>query len=156
MMQRYRGGLRPRSARGPWLCPTPLSHRCFSPVSPPNFAHFPPFFARSLRLGARKPGNAKGRRKNGRKRAQNGRETVGWVGVGIPRRRSRAPTAAPGCSPRRRCSPAQSRAPGRGRSCCTGWARRAPSPTGLFAATVGRQSRQQSQPKPTVAALTNL
>ena len=64
------------------LCPTPLSHRCFSPVSPPDFAHFPPFFARSLRLGARKPDSAKERRKNGGKRAQNGRETVGWVALG--------------------------------------------------------------------------
>ena len=62
--------------------PTPLSHRCFSPVSPPNVAHFSPFFARSLRRGARKPGNAKGRRKNGGKRARNGRETVGWVALG--------------------------------------------------------------------------
>ena len=64
------------------LPPTPLSHRCFSPVSPPNFAHFPPFFARSLRLGARKPDSAKERRKNGGKRARNGRETVGWVALG--------------------------------------------------------------------------
>eukprot|EP01045_Picozoa_sp_COSAG04_P005660 COSAG04_NODE_265_length_18593_cov_4.226776_16_plen_213_part_00 len=62
------------------LCPTPLSHRCFSPVSPPNFAHFPPFFARSLRLGARKPDSAKGRRKTGAKRPRNS----GLSGVGIP------------------------------------------------------------------------
>ena len=41
--------------------PTLLSHRCFSAVSPPNFAHFTPFFARSLRLGARKPETAKER-----------------------------------------------------------------------------------------------
>ena len=57
--------------------PTLLSHRYFSAVSPPNFAHFTPFFARSLRLGARKPDSTKERRKNGAKRAQNGRETVG-------------------------------------------------------------------------------
>ena len=41
--------------------PTLLSHRRFSAVSPPNFAHFTPFFARSLRLGARKPETAKER-----------------------------------------------------------------------------------------------
>eukprot|EP01045_Picozoa_sp_COSAG04_P017590 COSAG04_NODE_1566_length_6320_cov_15.884102_2_plen_111_part_00 len=41
--------------------PTLLSHRYFSAVSPPNFAHFTPFFARSLRLGARKPETAKER-----------------------------------------------------------------------------------------------
>ena len=49
-------GMEELSAQGP---PTPLSHRCFSAVSPPNFAHFTPFFARSLRLGARKPDSAK-------------------------------------------------------------------------------------------------
>ena len=41
----------------------------------PFFAHFPPSLARSLRLGARKPGSAKRRRKNGGKRAKNGVET---------------------------------------------------------------------------------
>jgi len=41
--------------------PTLLSHRYFSAVSPPDFAHFTPFFARSLRLGARKPETAKER-----------------------------------------------------------------------------------------------
>ena len=41
----------------------------------PFFAHFPPSLARSLRLGARTPGSAKERRKNGGKRAQNGVET---------------------------------------------------------------------------------
>ena len=41
--------------------PTLLSHRYFSAVSLPNFAHFTPFFARSLRLGARKPETAKER-----------------------------------------------------------------------------------------------
>ena len=66
-------GTAPRGA----LFPTPLSHRCFSPVSPPNFAHFSPFFARSLRLGARKPDSAKERRKHGEKRGGNGRKTVG-------------------------------------------------------------------------------
>ena len=81
---RRRAGPTPTAASSRrWrLGPTPLSHRCFSPVSPPDFAHFTPFFARSLRLGARKPDSAKERRKNGGKRARNGRETVGWVALG--------------------------------------------------------------------------
>eukprot|EP01045_Picozoa_sp_COSAG04_P018420 COSAG04_NODE_1703_length_5883_cov_393.943811_4_plen_165_part_00 len=53
--------------------------RMISGVSAPRFrpffAHFPPSLARSLRLGARKPGSAKKRRKNGGKRAKNGVET---------------------------------------------------------------------------------
>eukprot|EP01045_Picozoa_sp_COSAG04_P010128 COSAG04_NODE_611_length_12005_cov_230.632538_11_plen_337_part_00 len=61
------------------LCPTPLSHRCFSPVAPPNFAHFPPFFARSLLLGARKPDSANERRKKRRKTGVKWRRTVGWT-----------------------------------------------------------------------------
>ena len=67
---------RPRAPRLP-LSPQRLSHRCFSAVSPPNLAHFTPSFARSLRLGARKPETAKQRRKDGAKRAKSGREIVG-------------------------------------------------------------------------------
>ena len=58
----------------------------------PFFAHFPPSLARSLRLGARKPGSAKERRKNGGKRAQNGVET----GVSDPYIRMPQPWGAPG------------------------------------------------------------
>ena len=74
--------------------------RMISGVSAPRFrpffAHFPPSLARSLRLGARKPGSAKKRRKNGGKRAQNGVET----GVSDPYIRMPQPWRLP--DPRRR------------------------------------------------------
>ena len=70
--------------------------RMISGVAAPRFrpfsAHFPPSLARSLRLGARKPGSAKKRRKNGGKRAKNGVET----GVSDPYIRMPQPWGAPG------------------------------------------------------------
>ena len=54
------------------LPPTQLTGRCFSEILRPFYTQISPSCARSLRLGAKKPDNARERRKNGAKRPRNG------------------------------------------------------------------------------------
>ena len=66
------------------LCPTPLSHRCFSPI----FRHFSPVLSFSA------PGSRTAQMNGGKKRRKPGEEqprsTVGWVALGYHRQAGHA------------------------------------------------------------------